>query len=186
MSSFSVKGLPQCRQRLRLKTATIRKIPAPAKKIRIILHVELPLSEVLPSASLVDCSSKPSLSSVSTLLRAWLVTSSSSMLRVVVVLVGVSSSSNNPVGSGSVGSGAGSGSVGSGANGLDVGSGSVGLGVVVVVGGGGMKSIPIQVVPSLIADAWELATLRMFAVPAFKLTLGMRISYTPSPLLDEK
>ena len=28
----------------------------------------------------------------------------------------------------------------------------------------------MQVVPSLIADACELATLRMFAVPAFKLT----------------
>ena len=94
------------------------------------------------------------------------------MLRVVVVLVGVSSSSTSSVGSGPDGSGTGLGSVGSG--------------VVVVVGGGGMKSIPIQVVPSLIADAWELATLRMFAVPAFKLTLGMRISYTPSPLLDEK
>ena len=67
-----------------------------------------------------------------------------------------------------------------------MGSGSVGSGVVVVVGGGGMKSIPMQVVPSLIADAWELATLRMFAVLAFKLTLGMRISYTPSPLFDEK
>ena len=49
-----------------------------------------------------------------------------------------------------------------------------------------MKSIPMQVVPSLIADAWEFATLRMFAVPASKLTLGMRISYTPSPLFDEK
>ena len=69
-----------------------------------------------------------------------------------------------------------------------VGSGSVGsgMGSGVVVGSGGMKSIPMQVVPSLIADAWEFATLRMFAVPAFKFTLGMRISYTPSPLLDEK
>ena len=97
----------------------------------------------------------------------------------------------------------GSGSVGSGSVGSSVvvvvvvvvdvvdvvvGSGSVGsgMGSGVVVGSGGMKSIPMQVVPSLIADAWEFATLRMFAVPAFKLTLGMRISYTPSPLLDEK
>ena len=79
----------------------------PEKRNRIIFDVELPLSEVFTSDSLVDCSSKPSLSSVSTLLRAWLVTSSS-MLRVVVVLVCVSSSSNNsvgPVGCGAFGEG---------------------------------------------------------------------------------
>ncbi len=58
MSSFSVRGLPQCRQRLRLKTATIMKIPVPEKKNRIFLHIELSLFEVLASASFVDRSSR--------------------------------------------------------------------------------------------------------------------------------
>ena len=44
----------------------------------------------------------------------------------------------------------------------------------VVVGGG--TSIPMQVVPSLIAVACELATRRMVAVLAFRSMVGMRTS----------
>ena len=73
-------------------------------------------------------------SPVSTLLKAWLVTSSSTS-RVVVVLVCVSPSSTGPVGPGPVGSGVGSGSVGSGLVGSGVGSGAVGSGGVGSDGG---------------------------------------------------
>ena len=52
--------------------------------------------------------------------------------------------------------------------------------VVVPVGGpvvvGGGTSIPMQVVPSLIAVACELATRRMSAVLAFRSIEGTRIS----------